>query len=488
MADFGLSDEGFKVKRLSDILREQRARAVTTFTDLVQPGDVVDTSPSSLLGRLIALDSAGDADLWELAQLVYSAFDPNSATGVALDNLVQYSGISRFGESASTAEMLFEGDVGTLISSGSVVKDTATNNEFEVVGSVGLSPSVASGVTITVQTVVNAAVYTISYTSDTGTLINITYTSDATATSAEILSGFKAIIDSSHPSLVATVVGTTLKIDTSDVFQTSTFSTGTKLAISKAKKLGQVRAVEVGEVEQDANTITRIVTPILGWDSVTNVLPAVGGRLEETDEELRLRFRATKLERSSNILDSLYSALLALDGVEELAIYENDTSVTDTNGVLPHSFLPVILGGSSQLIAETIWVNKPTGILSQGNTTISILDSQGFSHDISFERPTPVEIYIIVNLSINPESNQDFPGDGVSQIQSAIIDYASDNFGVGKDVIYSRLFTPINTVKGHQVDSMFIGTTPTPVGTSNLVVPFNQIASFTVANIQVNVA
>lgn len=487
MADYGLTDQGFNLPRLEDLLTAQRQRAVTIFQDLVAPGDVVDTSPSSLLGRLIAIDAAGDADLWEVAQLLYSAFDPNSATGVALDNLVQYAGIEREGDSYSTVSGLFAGSTGTLISSGSVVSDVNTNNQFEVVSSVALSPTNCAGVTLTIQSVANSTNYSLTYITSSGSSV-ITYTSDADATLSEILTGLQSLIASSHPLLTASVVGSTLVVNRVDVFQTSTFSVTNNLAISKVRKVGDLQAVEVGPVEQEANTIQTIVTPVLGWDSITNPLAASPGRLRETDEELRLRFRSTKLERSNNILDSLYSALLSVEGVEEVAIYENDTNVTDSNGVLAHSFLPVVLGGSSQQIAEAIWLNKPAGILSQGNTTISILDSQGFAHNISFDRPIPVTIYVEVNISIDPESDVSFPGDGADQIKAAIIEYAGNNFGVGKDVIYSRLFTPINTVSGHQVDSLYIGTSPSPVGTSNLVIDFNELSSFETANIVVNVA
>lgn len=482
---FGLSDNGFVVKRLNDILTEQRQKAIELFQDLAEPGDVVDTSDSSLLGRLISLDAAGDADLWEVAQQSWSALDPNSATGVSLDNIVQYGGIARFGASPSTALGLFAGDNGVLIAGGSVVSDTATNNQFSVVGSVALSPTLAAGVTVSVQSVANSTAYTLSYTSSFVTN-NITYTSDASATEAEILNGLQALIAGSHPLLSASVVGTTLVVNLADVFQTSTFSVTTNLAINRVRKIGQLQCAVNGVISQEANTITNIVTPILGWDSITNPLAASKGRLVETDEELRIRFRNTKLERSSNILDSLYSALLNIDGVDEVRIYENDTDVTDSNGVLPHSFLPVVLGGSSQIIAETIWENKPMGILSQGNTVIQITDSQGFIHDIGLERPTPVTIYIIVNLSEDTEANIPFPGDGVEQVQNNIISYAATNIGVGKDVIFSRLFTPINQVTGHQIDSLFIGTSPAPVGTSNISIDFNEIASFTSVNIEVN--
>lgn len=483
---FGISDEGFTLKRLNDILTEQRARAVQLFQDLVEQGDIVDTSDSSLLGRLIALDAPGDADLWEVAQQCWSAFDPNSATGISLDNLVQYGGIARFPASASTATALFAGDNGTLIAGGSVVR-SLDNNEFSVSGSVALSPSQSAGITLTVSVVANTTLYTLTYTAGITGSNTISYTSDATATALEIVTGIKTIIDSSHPLLKASLVGSTLVVNTTDVFQASTFSTSSNLAITKVKKIGQLVAVEVGVINQDANTITEIVTPVLGWDSVTNPLAASPGRLVETDEELRLRFRNTKLERSSNILDSLYSALLNVDGVQELAIYENDTDITDANGVLPHSFFPVVLGGSSQIIAETIWQNKPMGIRSQGNTIVAVLDSQGFLHNIGFERPNPVTVYVRMTLSLNPEADNPFPGDGVKQIQDKIITYAGDNFGVGKDVIFSRLYSPINEVPGHQINSLFIGTSPSPVGTSNLVIAFNAISNWESVNISVTV-
>ena len=487
MADFGLSDQGFLIKRLNDILLEQKQKAVELFQDLVAPGDIVDTSTSSLLGRLIALDAAGDADLWEVAQQSWSAFDPNSATGISLDNLVQYGGISRFGASPSTAIGLFAGTLNTLVPAGSTVSAPNTQVEFTTSESVALSPTLAAGITISVNTLQNTTAYSVTYTPFGSTATTATFTSDGDATVAEILAGLQFVIAGSHPLLDATVVDTTLVINNADVFQSITYSVTSNFIINKVKKTGGLTAVVNGALSQEANTITQIVTPVLGWDSVTNPLAASEGRLAETDEELRIRFRNTKLERSSNILDSLYSALQNLDGVEEVQIYENDTDITDSNGVLPHSFLPVILGGSSQLIAETIWENKPMGIRSQGSTVIAIVDSQGFQHDIGLERPAPVTIYVEMTLSLNPEADNPFPGDGTEQIQSAIISYASDNFGVGKDVVFSRLFTPINSVPGHQVDSLFIGTSPSPVGTSNLVIAFDEISSFTSANIVVNI-
>ena len=156
---FGLTEQGFVLKRLQDILNEQRQKAVELFQDLVQPGDSIDTSDSSALGRIIDLDAAGDSDRWEVAQMVYSAFDPNSATGLALDNIVAYGGISRFGESFSTAVAVFSGDNGTLIPSGNTVRASISGNQFTTVGSVALKPSAASSISVTVGTPTSICFY-----------------------------------------------------------------------------------------------------------------------------------------------------------------------------------------------------------------------------------------------------------------------------------------------------------------------------------------
>lgn len=478
----GLTDAGFIIKRLADILADDRALAVQLFQDLVVPGDTVDVSDSSALGRLISLAAPSEADLWEAAQEVYAAFDPNSATGIALDNLVAYAGITRKEQTFTTSSILVAGDTNTLIPVGQTVSSSTTGEQFTTVGAISLSPSNASGITVSVVTLSNSTAYSISYSNTTSTN-TITFTSDASATYDEILNGLRTVIVGAHPSLTATVVGTgatgTLVIDRNDIFQTVNFTTTANLGIVKVRTVGEVVATVAGVIVQPANTIDTILTPMLGWDSVINPVAATPGSERETDEELRLRFRNGKYDRATNTLDAIYSALINLDNVSEVTIYENDTSVVDGNGVPAHSFLPIVVGGLSTDIATAIWENKPIGILSYGNTTVSISDVQGFAHNVSFSRPNAVVIYISMDIT----TDVNFPANGNDAIRSALIQYFADNLGTGDDVIYSRLYTPINSVLGHQVVSLTIGTSPSPVGTSNVVIPFDGIASLSSVNI-----
>lgn len=477
----GVEETGFVLKRLPEILLELRQEAQEIFQDLVPPGEVVDVTGSSTIGRLTSLVTPSLTDLWEAAQEIYAAFDPNTATGIALDNLVALGGIVRQEETYTTAQVVFSGDLNTFIPAGSVVSASNTNNQFSVVTGVEISKENATGIVVSVQTVANNTAYTITY-AGTSTAQTITYTSDGNATEAEILNGLQTVITSSHPSLVAVVSGNTLAVDRTDVFQAVNFDVTPNLSITKARKVGEVVAVESGPIEQLPNTINTIVTPVLGWDGVNNPVAASVGRLRETDEELRQRFRNAKFERATNTLDAVYSAIRNVEGVEEVVVYENDTDVTDAKGVPPHSFLPIVVGGLSTDIAQAIWDNKPIGILSDGNTTVSINDVQGFAHDVSFSRPDPVVIYISIPLT----KDANYPPNGDDLIKSALIEYFKENFKIGDDVIYSRLFTPINSVPGHYVSGMMgIGTDPLSLGSSNITINFDEIASLSDVNIEI---
>jgi uncharacterized phage protein gp47/JayE len=297
---------------------------------------------------------------------------------------------------------------------------------------------------------------------------------------------------SGHPNLVATLdlPAGTIAIERSVILQNTDWIVSDNLTATKSGKISLVRCSEYGDNAQATNTLTKIDTPVIGWDSAFNVLPATVGRYTETDEELRLRFRNTKFTRSINILDSLYSDLVNVEGVTNVRVYENDTdedvNIADIGTYLleDHSFLAVVLGGSPSDIADTIWKNKPTGIQSVGNTLQTVYDSQGFPHSIRYEIPNPTAVYVTMELETDALL---FPADGAAQIKQAILEYAAENFSVGDDVAASRLYTPINSIAGHEVNYLYIGTAPSPSGSTTIPIEFNRIASFDPANIIINI-
>jgi uncharacterized phage protein gp47/JayE len=229
-------------------------------------------------------------------------------------------------------------------------------------------------------------------------------------------------------------------------------------------------AVDSGVVEATSGTLTQIDTPVYGWESVTNPADATVGQAEESDAALRIR-RALVAEGSGQAsVEAIFRAVSEVEGVSDTIVFENVTPATDADGVPPHSIWVVVdaLAGAGvdADIAEAIFNSKCAGIGTYGTTTISVLSEYGYSYDIKFSRATETNVYIDVVL----DTDDDYPSDGDTQIEDALIAYFEANQGISDEVVYSRLYTPINSVPGHSVTSLTIGFTASPVGTADLAI------------------
>jgi len=244
-----------------------------------------------------------------------------------------------------------------------------------------------------------------------------------------------------------------------------------------------VTAQVVGAIEAAAGTLTQIETPIFGWVSVTNVADASVGREEETDTALRERRELSTQALGNNLVDSLFGQLLNIDGVEDALVLDNKTDIIDANGIPPHQFLSVVLGGLNADIANAIWNNTPQGINSHGAITEVITDAQGFPQDVKFTRPDDVLIYFKVDIT----TNGSFPASGEEDIKTAIVAYGIGNFKISDDVIRSEFYTPINTIPGIQSIDLRIGLSSSPTGTSNLTIDVDEISRYSTVRVEVNV-
>lgn len=485
----GLTENGYSILRLNQILEDLRTKAVDLFQDLLPEGDVVNTSDNSTLGRMIGLISPSLADLWEASQDVYDGFNINAATGIALDNLVALGGVQRQPASSTITTVKLTGAAGTVVPIDTEFQSINNGKFHRLLETVVLNTSAAYSVTANVLTVANSTAYTISYQKNPDSLgegvVAVTITSDGSATEAEILADLAAAINSApHNTLfTATVSGSDLKIESLDTTKKFDFSCSANLNLGVVEKISTVACTEAGPVEQPANTVSRISVPVSGLTAITNPLSGIIGTERETDEELRARYVVAKFGDGQSLIESLYSALYALDGVESVVILENDTDVALTAPnppVPPHSFYTVVLGGESQEIGDAIWNNKPAGILAYGTNTVTVYDSQEVAHTVAFDRPTSVAIYVTVNITV--QSN--FAPNGVDLMKQAIADHINALL-IGDDVIYSRLYTPVNSIPGHYVTSLTIGTSPSPVGTSNITIAYDEKATITAANINI---
>lgn len=263
-----------------------------------------------------------------------------------------------------------------------------------------------------------------------------------------------------------------------------TFSTIADTTIPAAGQIDvEAKATEIGVKLAPASTLTKIDTPIYGWQTATNPTDAIPGRDEETDLALRIRRAASTATPSQSVLDGIYGAISNIAAVRQCRVFENDLDTTDSRGLPPHSIYCVVEQGAAADIAAAIWQRKPTGATMVGTTSQSVTDTQGNPHTIKFSRPVDTNVYVVVNLT----TRSGWPTDGAQRIKDALVAWAIAEQAIGEELIHSRLFSPINTVPGFAVDSLYIGTSPGPTGVANITVPFDGLARLDSSRITVNV-
>lgn len=264
----------------------------------------------------------------------------------------------------------------------------------------------------------------------------------------------------------------------------ATFETTEEVVIPASGEIDvAARSAVKGALLAPAGTLTKIDTPIFGWQTATNLLDAAPGRNEETDEQLRLRRRASTSTPGQAIVDAMYGALTNIPEVRQAKVYENDQDVIDANGLPPHSIYCIVEGGADADILDTIWLKKTAGTTTHGTTAGQVTDSMKNPHTLKFSRPADVNVWVTINLHTRPG----WPTDGAQRITNALTAWAVANQSIGEEVIHSRLFDPVNTVPGHSIDSLYIGTAANPAGTANIAVPFDGLARFDSTRIVVNV-
>jgi len=165
-------------------------------------------------------------------------------------------------------------------------------------------------------------------------------------------------------------------------------------------------ASEWGAVEAPLNTITEPVTIVLGVVSVTNPLAAIVGNNEETEAEVRLRRKKSLENPAFSTLGAITSKLIGLNGVLDVAPYENKTDIYDAvRDINKHTQWLVVDGGDVAEIIENISIQKTGGCDTKGSVsgqwTEDYIRQDGstrtYIHSANFDRPAPITVYVKAN-------------------------------------------------------------------------------------------
>lgn len=253
--------------------------------------------------------------------------------------------------------------------------------------------------------------------------------------------------------------------------------TTTAFALAETQPL-TFQAVEVGAVTSALNTITDVVTITLGVTGVNNPTTATTvGVAQESDPALRTRRARSVSIPSKGYLDGLIGALLDLDSVTQVEVFENFTDVTDLRGIPPHSIWVIVLGGTSADIAQVIYVKRSLGCGMKGATEVSIVQADGLEIIIKFDRPISQPLYIRFNVeAITGVVDLDYLRDQLLLQLTYGINQAADSSRV---VALAKAIYPNASISEE-------GVSTDGVGYFSLVVPDTVQHQFTVAQIEIN--
>lgn len=245
---------------------------------------------------------------------------------------------------------------------------------------------------------------------------------------------------------------------------------------------------EMGVIQVAPDTVTRILTPTLGWESVTNKSEATTGTITETDASLRARQEYSTAQPSQSILDGLKGALESIDDVSRVATYENDKAETDEKGIPPHHICCIVEGGTDEEVAQTIYNRKGLGCGTYGNTSYALEDSSGQPVEIKFSRLAYVEIDIEINIT----QRAGYPSSTPDDIRAAIVDYL-DTFSIGTDLTTSIIWMVAQQVNADprtptfSVSSVKTARHGETLSNDDVVIGYDEVAKGNLSMITVNV-
>lgn len=225
------------------------------------------------------------------------------------------------------------------------------------------------------------------------------------------------------------------------------FRTTEQVTIGEDERVtAKVEAVLPGiEGNVPSDSITEIVNPKIGVESVTNPLATNDGRDRESDKAFRER-----LDRTKDQENRLVFQLLNVEGVKDVFLNQNEM-INEVNGLPPKSISPLVWGGEDMEVASTILRYKAGGIQSFGGTVIDVEDSKKVLHPIGFTRPVYTPIYINASLTTNSQFNS------LDEARTKIIEYVGgqdedgtefEGLSINEDVIAFKVALAVGKLNG----------------------------------------
>lgn len=250
-----------------------------------------------------------------------------------------------------------------------------------------------------------------------------------------------------------------------------------------------------GAISAPIGYVNTIYQAIPGWDSITNAAAGVIGNDVESRADFEYRRKNSVAINAQGSLPAIYAAVFNVANVIDVFCYENNTNAAVLYGatnysVAPHSIYVAAVGGISTAIAQAIWTKKNTGCDYNGNTSVTVTDTSGYSipyptYPVKYETPSALPILFAVQIT----NSTLLPSDIVSLVQTAIINafYGVDGgqrARIASTIFASRYYAPVSLISpAVSIISILIGTSTATL--NSVSVGIDQTPTVTASNISV---
>lgn len=159
------------------------------------------------------------------------------------------------------------------------------------------------------------------------------------------------------------------------------------------------QSVTIGAINATANTITQMVTTVLGVASVNN--PVTSGTIigvpEETDTQLKVRAVQSFALASTGPADSIEAALQATPDITDALVVENATGAVVAT-VPAHSIWAIVTGGTAADIGQAIYAKKAPGCGMKGSQSEVIMRPNGTTFTALWDTSIAQPLYIAFGI------------------------------------------------------------------------------------------
>ena len=166
-----------------------------------------------------------------------------------------------------------------------------------------------------------------------------------------------------------------------------------------------------GAIPCPVGALNRIYRGISGWSGITNAAAGSAGNDVETRANFEYRRKQSVALNAKGTPESIYAAVLDVDGVTDAYVWSNHSGVTVNIGatgypVPAHSVYVAAYGGNATDIANAIYIKNQAGCGMVGNTSYVVTDTtQGTNnppqYTITWNTPSPARTYYKVEIANN---------------------------------------------------------------------------------------